>query len=171
MARRSRRSHWHFYCALDLVPFPTLRRHRAAFSLRCSFWAHSSASFSASFAASLSPGWRSTRPPLPLLGWARLGSLSDQTALEFRQRAKHVENQPSLCGRGVEGFGQTAKPDAPHPEVFDGFDQLLRRARQPIELPHDQRVAATREFERVMQSRAVCDGSSTVKRRRQPTSC
>ena len=69
VAQRSRRSHWHFCFALDLVPFPTPRRHRAASSLRCSSWAHSSACFSASFAASRSLGWRSTLPLLPLLGW------------------------------------------------------------------------------------------------------
>jgi hypothetical protein len=32
---------------------------------------------------------------------------------------------------------------------------LLHRPRQPVELPHGQRVAAAREFEGVMQSRAI----------------
>ena len=45
-------------------------------------------------------------------GEARLGALSDQAALEFRQRAEHMKDQTALCGRGVEGFGQAAKPDA-----------------------------------------------------------
>jgi hypothetical protein len=58
-----------------------------------------------------------------------------------------VKNEPPLCGRRVEGFGQAAKPDAPHPQVFDGLDQLLHRTRQTVELPYDQRVAAAREFE------------------------
>jgi hypothetical protein len=31
---------------------------------------------------------------------------------------------------------------------------LLHRPRQPVELPHDEHVAAAREFEGVMQSRA-----------------
>ncbi len=88
-------------------------------------------------------------------GQPRLGALADQAALEFRKRAKHVKNQTPLRGRRVEGFGQTAKPDAPYPQGFDGFDQLLHRPRQAIELLHDQRVAAAREFERVMQGRAV----------------
>ena len=80
-------------------------------------------------------------------GKARLGAFPDQTALEFRKRAKHVKNQPTLSGRRVERFGQTAKPNAPHPQVFDGFDQLLHRPRQTVELPHDQGVAAARESE------------------------
>jgi len=93
----------------------------------------------------------------PRGGEARLGALADQAALEFRQRTKHMKNQPPLCGRRVEGFGQAAKPDTPDPQGFDGFDQLLHRSRQAVELPHDQRVAAAREFERVMQGRAVCN--------------
>ena len=49
---------------------------------------------------------------------ARLGALPDQAALEFRQRAKHVKNQPALRGRRVKSFGQAAKPDAPHPKNY-----------------------------------------------------
>jgi hypothetical protein len=45
----------------------------------------------------------------PRGGKTRLGALADQTALEFRQRTKHVKNQPPLRGRRVEGFGQAAK--------------------------------------------------------------
>jgi hypothetical protein len=54
------------------------------------------------------------------------------------------------------GFGQAAKPDASDPKVFDSLYQLPHRARQPIQFPNDQRVAAAREFECVMQSRAIC---------------
>src|SRR3954447_84383 len=59
------------------------------------------------------------------------------------------KNQPPLCGRRVEGFGQAAKANASQPQSLDGFDQLLHRARQAVELPYDQRIAAAREFERV----------------------
>ena len=82
----------------------------------------------------------------PSGGKPRLGSLPDQAARELCRRAKHVKNQPPLRSRRVEGFGQASKTDAPDPKVFDGFDQLLHRARQAIELPHDQRFAAAREF-------------------------
>jgi hypothetical protein len=61
-----------------------------------------------------------------------------------------VENQSPLCGRRVEGFGQAAKPNTPHPQGFDGFDQLFHRPGEAVELPHEERVAAAREFERVM---------------------
>jgi hypothetical protein len=41
-----------------------------------------------------------------------LGALPDQAALDLRQCAKHVKDQPPLCGRRVEGFGQAVKPNA-----------------------------------------------------------
>jgi len=43
--------------------------------------------------------------------WVRL---PDQAAYEFRQRAKHVKNKPTLRRRRVESFGQAAKTDASH---------------------------------------------------------
>jgi hypothetical protein len=61
----------------------------------------------------------------PSSGKAGLGTLPDQAALEFRERAKHVKNQSPLRGRRVEGLSQAAEPDTPQPQSFDGFDQLL----------------------------------------------
>jgi hypothetical protein len=68
-----------------------------------------------------------------------------------------VKNEPTLRGRGVESFRQAAKTDAFQPQVFDGFDQLLHRTRQPIELLHNQRVAAACEFESIMQGGPIRD--------------
>jgi hypothetical protein len=65
----------------------------------------------------------------PRGGKARLGAIPDQAALKFRQRAKHVKNEPPLRGRCVEGLSQAAKLDASHPKIFDRFDQLLHRSR------------------------------------------
>ena len=105
-----------------------------------------------------------------------MGALADQAALEFRQRTKHVKDKPPLRGRRVEGLGQAAEPDTPQPQSFNGFDQLLHRPRQAVELPHDQRVATAREFERVMQSRAPAirapspvDEESDVSEQAKPT--
>src|SRR5215213_10892324 len=39
----------------------------------------------------------------------RLGALANQAALEFRQSAKHVKDQPPLRRGRVKGFGQAAK--------------------------------------------------------------
>src|SRR5215213_3900450 len=38
------------------------------------------------------------------------------------------------------------------PQGFNGFDQLLHRARQAVKLPNDHRIAAARKFEGIMQS-------------------
>jgi hypothetical protein len=70
-------------------------------------------------------------------GKACLGALPDQAALKFSQCTKHVKDKTTLRGRRIEGFGQAAKPDTSHPQVFDGFDQLLHRSGQPIELPNN----------------------------------
>lgn len=61
----------------------------------------------------------------PRGGEACLGALSDQAALEFRQCAEHVKDEPPLRGRRVESFGQAAKPDISQTQFLDGFDQLL----------------------------------------------
>src|SRR3954447_2151086 len=57
--------------------------------------------------------WRSpaSAPKPPRSSEARLGALPDQTALEFRQRAEHVKNQPTLRSRRVERLSQAAKPN------------------------------------------------------------
>jgi len=66
-----------------------------------------------------------------------------------------MKNRPTLRGRRVEGFGQAAKTDTSQPQFLDGFDQLLHRARQAVELPHNQRVAAAGEFQRVAQGWSI----------------
>ena len=63
-----------------------------------------SIALAASMSSSVSFGGRPpVRPSAPRGGKTRLGALADQAALEFRQRAKHVKNQPPLRGRRVEG--------------------------------------------------------------------
>jgi hypothetical protein len=52
------------------------------------------------------------RPARPRSGKARLDAFPKQAALEFRRRAKHMKNSPTLRGRRVDGFGQAAKTDA-----------------------------------------------------------
>jgi hypothetical protein len=64
-------------------------------------------------------------------------------------------NKAPLRGRRVEGFGEAAKTDTSRPQFLNGFDQLLHRARQTVELPHDQRVAAASEFQRVAQGWSI----------------
>ena len=95
-------------------------------------------------------------------GKSCLGALSDQAALEFRQCAEHVKNEPPLRGRRVESFGQATKPDISQPQFLDGFDQLLHRPRQAVELPDNNGVATPREFERVVKGWAIRDRSRNL---------
>ena len=81
----------------------------------------------------------------------RLRALSNEAALEFRQRAKHVKNKSALSGRRVDGFRQAAKTDTLLLRLPDGFDQLFRRARRAVELSQHHRVATTCEFQCVAQ--------------------
>ena len=50
------------------------------------------------------------------------------------------------------GLRSGCESDTAHPQVFDGFDQLLHRPRQAVALPN---VAAARVFEGIVQSRAI----------------
>ena len=54
-----------------------------------------------------------------------------------------MKNEPHLRGRRAEGFGQAAKPDTPHPQGFDGFDQLLHQPRHAVEALGPHRIAAS----------------------------
>ncbi len=45
----------------------------------------------------------------------------------------------------------------PCAQLFGRLDQLLDRTRQPVELPHHQRVVLAREFQRRRQSGAIRD--------------
>jgi len=64
-------------------------------------------------------------------GKARLGAFSDQTALEFRKRAKHVKNQPPLKDREQcrPGAGCSRSTDCHPPAVRLGLaDRMVRMA-------------------------------------------
>ena len=62
--------------------------------------------------------WRTTSgaASAPSGGKPRLGTLSDQATLEFRQCSEYVKNQPPLRGRRVEGFAE--RLSKPRPRVI-----------------------------------------------------
>jgi hypothetical protein len=55
-------------------------------------------------------------------------------ALEFARRGDTliVWKRADLARSSCRGLRSGCEPDAPHPQVFDGLDQLLHRARQPV---------------------------------------
>lgn len=72
---------------------------------------------------------------------ARRGSLADDAALEFCERREDVKDETAASGGRVDAVGKRPETDAARLELLHGLDQLPQRARQPIELPDDQRVS------------------------------
>jgi len=94
-----------------------------------------------------------SRPPCG--GKPCLGAFADQASLELGEGAEHVKNEPSLRRRRIERFRQAPKADFSQPERFERLNQLLHGTREAVELPNDDRVARSREFERVAQGGSI----------------
>ena len=108
------------------------------------------------------------RGAAPTVGWtpAALPQAGDDTAMRLVELYQHRDpalasalTQGLLLDKAAQGDDMKPKPGtngaaARHPKIFDGLDQLLHRPRQVVELPHDERVAAAREFDGVMPSEA-----------------
>jgi hypothetical protein len=88
-------------------------------------------------------------------GEARLGALADQVALEFGQRCEDVEDQLAARRRGVDMLLQAFEADAARVERVHGFDQVLERAAEPVELPDDEGVALAQIVQRRLQAGAA----------------
>jgi hypothetical protein len=75
--------------------------------------------------------------------------IEDDYKSEFRQPGGAL---PPL--QGLDGLGRSSDPPplCTNPLRCTLYGYPFRQA---VELPHDERIAAAREFERVMQSRAV----------------
>src|SRR3546814_6583572 len=72
---------------------------------------------------------------------ASLGAFADQITLELREGAEDVEHQHSPRRGGVDVLGERTEPDAAGCQFADLVDEVAHRAAEPIEFPHDQRVA------------------------------
>ena len=88
-------------------------------------------------------------------GEACPGALADQVALEFGQRREDVEDQLAARGRGVGMLLQAFEADAARIERVHGFDQVLERAAEPVELPDDEGVTLAQIVQRRLQAGAV----------------
>src|SRR3546814_8581486 len=70
-----------------------------------------------------------------------LGAFADQITLELREGAEDVKHQHSPRRGGVDVLGERTEPDAAGCQFADLVDEVAHRAAEPIEFPHDQRVA------------------------------
>ena len=82
---------------------------------------------------SLAPACRRSRQ-------SRLGSVTDQVALELSQCPEHMKNEASPGRGGIDAFGQRSEPDATRFQCTNDLDQMRQRTPQPIQPPHHQGV-------------------------------
>jgi hypothetical protein len=85
----------------------------------------------------------------------RLGTLTNQIAFELGERREDVEDVTAAAGRRVERLLQAAEADLSLLERVDAFDEIAERASEPIELPHDESVAASDVLQRLRESGAL----------------
>ena len=88
---------------------------------------------------------------------ARLSALADQIALELRQGAEDIEHQHTSRRGGVDVFGERTEPDASRRQLADLLDQVAHRAAEPIELPHNQRVAGAQIGQRFAKTGGIAE--------------
>jgi hypothetical protein len=77
-----------------------------------------------------------------------------------------MKDKPTLRGRRVEGFGQTAKADTSQSQFLDGFDQLLHRARQAVSRPGARKSPSLRTDGEVHPKGMLIGYAQALRRRR-----
>ncbi len=65
-----------------------------------------------------------------------------------------VEDEAPAGAGGVELLGEAAEVDAPVPQAGDNLDQVLQGPPEPVETPHDQRVAGLEAFHEPLELRS-----------------
>src|SRR5262249_47964062 len=87
---------------------------------------------------------------------AFVGPLQDQIALELSDAGQHGQHETAMRSRSV-GPRIAERPEASAflAEQVDDPQQVERRARQPVELGHDQDVASLKLIERALQFRPL----------------
>src|SRR3954452_20221582 len=69
-----------------------------------------------------------------------LGALADDVTLELRKGAEDVEDELPAAGRGVDLLGEALEADTLAVELRDGLDEVLERAAEAVQAPHNKRV-------------------------------
>lgn len=87
-------------------------------------------------------------------GQAVEGVGDDELALEFGQHGQHAEHGAALHGGGVDALLDHVQPDVLGPQVGAEVDQVLDRARQPVQPGDLQRVARRQQCQDLVQAGA-----------------
>ena len=74
-------------------------------------------------------------------GETGLCPFTDQVSLKLSEGREDVEHQPAARGRRVDVLRQRAEPYLDLTKIREGRDEVLDRASESIQTPHNQRVS------------------------------
>ena len=83
---------------------------------------------------------------------ARLGSLSNQRAFQFRQNAHHLPHGAACRRGGVYGLGDGEESHIPRLEAIEQPDKVMQRPTEAVELPDDERVTSGKSLQALSQN-------------------
>lgn len=73
-----------------------------------------------------------------------------------------MEHQFARRGRGIDGFLQGNQTNAFHLQIRHPFDEVLEGPPQPIQAPHDQLIASSKNGFDGLQTRALASGARST---------
>jgi len=82
-------------------------------------------------------------------------ALPRNLALKLGEGPEEVKRQPSLCGGGVDAFGETDELDAALIERFDLGDQVFQRAAEAVQTPDDEGIALAEVLQALIELRTA----------------
>ncbi len=85
------------------------------------------------------------------------GAVADQVSFEFGKCAEQMKHEFAGGGRGVNVLGERPEADLAVSECRDGFDEVAKQPAEPVEPPHDERVARPQLVENLGEFLAVVE--------------
>lgn len=80
-----------------------------------------------------------------------MGTLQNKLAIELCRGRNDVEHEPPGRAGGVDSLGEHPKVDLALSEILGRRHELADGGREPVELPHRQRVSSAKIIERSAQ--------------------
>ena len=83
------------------------------------------------------------------------GALANEITLKLCEGSHHVKKHSATCGCGVDVVGERTKADAMTFEFRHEFDEMCKRAAEPIELSDDQHIALAQGVDQAGKHRPI----------------